>query len=113
MRIIPKQTKVKMQFYKGIGIFDVLIGLIALAFIALTATSNLPNKYIISVVILIIAAPLFIPIGEIKVYQAVYYAIKFGVAKKSFDKNSSGSSHISSMIPYSSIKEDIIYNKEI
>ena len=47
MRIIPKNTKVKMQFYKGIGMYDVILGVIALAFIALTATSNLPNKYTI------------------------------------------------------------------
>ena len=44
MRIIPKNTKLKMQFYKGIGIFDVIIGIVALTFIALTVTSNLPNK---------------------------------------------------------------------
>ena len=45
MRIIPKNTKIRMQFYKGIGIYDVIIGIIALAFIALATTSNLPNKY--------------------------------------------------------------------
>ena len=43
MRIIPKRTKVKVQFYKGIGIYDVIIGVIALAFLALAVTSNLPN----------------------------------------------------------------------
>ena len=50
MRIIPKNTKIRMQFYKGIGIYDVIIGIIALAFIALAATSNLPNKYFICLI---------------------------------------------------------------
>mgnify|MGYP003515266430 FL=1 len=83
MRIIPRNTKVKLQFYKGIGIYDVIIGIIALAFIALAATSNLPNKYIIALAILMISAPMFIPIGEIKLYQAIAYGVSFAVAKKS------------------------------
>lgn len=112
MRIIPKNTKLKMQFYKGIGIFDVIIGIVALAFIALTVTSNLPNKYIIALVILIIAAPLFIPIGEAKLYNAVWYGINFIIAKKSFSKNKTGKSHISTIIPYSTIKDNVIIQKD-
>lgn len=112
MRIIPKNTKVKMQFYKGIGVYDVLLGIIALAFIALTATSNLPNKYFLSIGVLIVFAPLFIPIGEIKLYQALLYALKFVFAKKSFSKSKNGSSNISAIIPYSKIKDNIIIGKD-
>ena len=51
IRIIPKNTKVKVQFYRGIGIYDVILGIIALGFLALTITSNLPNKYTWSLII--------------------------------------------------------------
>lgn len=112
MRIIPKNTKLKMQFYKGIGIFDVIIGLIAIALISLAVTSNLPNKYILALVILIVAAPLFIPLGDMKVYNAVWYGINFVIAKKSFSKNKKGKSHISTVIPYSSIKDNVIIQKD-
>lgn len=112
MRIIPKNTKVKMQFYKGIGIYDVILGVIALAFIALTATSNLPNKYTIAIGILILVAPLYIPIGDIKLYQAVGYGFKFLIARKSFSKAKSGSAHISTIIPYSTIKDNCIIQKD-
>lgn len=112
MRIIPKNTKLKMQFYRGIGIFDVIIGIVALAFIALAVTSNLPNKFIIALVILIIAAPLFIPLGEIKLYNAVWYGLSFITAKKSFSKSKTGKSHISTIIPYSTIKDNTIYHKD-
>jgi len=101
-----------MQFYKGIGLFDVFIGIVALAFIALTVTSNLPNKYIIALVILIVTAPLFIPIGEAKLYNAIWYGISFVIAKKSFSKNKKGKSHISTIIPYSSIKDNVIIQKD-
>lgn len=112
MRIIPKNTKIRMQFYKGIGIYDVIIGIIALAFIALAATSNLPNKYFICLIVLMIAAPLFIPIGDIKLYQALGYAVNFAVAKKSFGKDKKGNSHISTVIPYSKFQDDCIIGKD-
>ena len=86
MRIIPKKTKVKVQFYKGIGIYDVIIGVIALAFLALAVTSNLPNKYTIALLILIVVAPMYIPLGDIKLYQAVGYGFKFAIARKTFTK---------------------------
>lgn len=112
MRIIPKNTKVKVQFYKGIGIYDVVLGIIALGFLALTITSNLPNKYTWSLIILIIVAPMYIPLGDVKLYQALGYAFKFAVAKKSFSKSKQGSSHISAIIPYSKIKDDMIIGKD-
>ena len=112
MRIIPKNTKVKLQFYKGIGLYDVLLGIIALAFIALTATSNLPNKYTIAVGILIIVAPLYIPLGDIKLYQALGFGVKFAVARKTFGKTKKGNAHISTIIPYANIKDDLIIQKD-
>ena len=112
MRIIPKNTKIRMQFYKGVGIYDVIIGIIALAFIALAATSNLPNKYFICLIVLMIAAPMFIPIGDIKLYQALGYAVNFAVAKKSFGKDKKGNSHISTVIPYSKIQDNCIIGKD-
>lgn len=112
MRIIPKRTKVKVQFYKGIGIYDVILGIVALAFLALTVTSNFPNKYAIALGILIIVAPMYIPIGEIKVYNAIGYAVKFAIATKSFDKTQKDKRHISSIVPYASIKDSIITQKD-
>ena len=112
MRIIPKNTKVKVQFYKGIGIYDVILGVIALAFIALAATSNLPNKYAIAIGVLIVVAPMYIPIGDIKLYQALGYAVKFAIAKKKFSKKKGGKSNIGAIIPYSSINNDVIYGKD-
>ena len=112
MRIIPKNTKVKLQFYKGIGIYDVILGIVALAFIALIVTSNLPNKYVLAMIVLFVAAPMYIPIGDIRLYQALAYTVKFGVAKKSFYKNKKGNSHISTIIPYANISENCINQKD-
>ena len=112
MRIIPKSTKVKVQFYKGLGLSDIILGVIALAFVALAATSNLPNKYFLAIGILIIVAPLYIPIGDIRLYQALGYAFKFGIAQKTFSKAKKGNAHISVVVPYSKISDDLIFQKD-
>ncbi len=112
MRIIPRNTKVKLQFYKGIGIYDVIIGIVALGFLALAVTSNLPNKYVLAIVILMIVCPLYIPIGDIKLYQAIGCLGKFAVAKKYFSKTKTGSSHINAIIPYAKITDNVIKAKE-
>ena len=62
MRVIPKTAKVKVQFFKNISIADTVIGLIALAIIALLFISNLGvARFILMAVVLILAIGLFIP----------------------------------------------------
>ena len=112
MRIIPKNTKVKLQFYKGVTIADVILAVIGLGFLALAVSSNLQCKWIISMVILIVFAPLFIPIGEIKLYNALGYAIKFAFAKKTFSKRKNGKSNIGNIVPYEKIEDNLIKQKE-
>lgn len=112
MRIIPKNTKVKIKFYKDIGIYDIVLAGIALAFIALFVSSNLPNKYMFAIGVLAIVAPMYIPLGDIKLYQAVGYGIKFGIAQKTFLKKKKGNNHISVIVPYSTIKENLIVQKD-
>jgi len=112
MRIIPKNTKVKLQFYKGITIADVIIAVIALAFLALAVSSNLPQKWTIAMIILIVVSPLYIPVGDTKLYNALFYAIKFIFAKKNYSKKYKGKSNITTIIPYEKIDNNLIIQKE-
>ena len=112
MRIIPKNTKIKLQFYKGVTITDVIIAVISLAFLSLAVSSNLPQKWIISMTILIVVAPLYISLGDIKLYNALGYALKFLFAKKSFSKMKKGKRNIASIVPYAKIQDNLISQKE-
>lgn len=112
MRIIPKNTKVKLQFYKNVTITDVVLAVIGLGFLALAVSSNLPNKWIVAMVILIIFAPLFIPIGDVKLYNAIGYGLKFVFAKKNFAKSKHGKSNIGTVVPYYKIEDNLIRQKE-
>lgn len=112
MRIIPKNTKVRLQFYKNVTITDVILAVIGLGFLALAVSSNLPNKWIVAMVILIIFAPLFIPIGDVKLYNAIGYGLKFVFAKKNFAKSKHGKSNIGTIVPYLKIEDNLIRQKE-
>lgn len=112
MRIIPKSTKVKLQFYKGVTIADVILAVVALGFLALAVSSNLQSKWIISIVILVVFAPLFIPIGEIKLYQAVVYGVKYLFSRKTYQKVKHGNANIGNIIPYASIENNMIRQKD-
>ncbi len=112
MRIIPKNTKVKLQFYKGVTIADVILAVVALGFLALAVSSNLQSKWIISIVILVVFAPLFIPIGEIKLYQAVVYGVKYLFSRKNYQKAKHGKANIGNIVPYASIENNMIRQKD-
>lgn len=111
MRIIPKNTKVRLQFYRNITLLDVVIAFIALSLICLALSSNLSSKWIISLIILIIVAPLYISLGELRLYQMLGYLLKFIFAKKQFSKASHGKTNIALITPYLKIANGIIYQK--
>lgn len=112
MRIIPKNTKVKLQFYKGVTIADVLLAVVGLGFLALAVSSNLHGKWIIAMIILVVFAPLFIPIGEMKLYQAVVYGFRYLFSRKTYDKRKHGKANIGNIVPYAGIENNMIHQKD-
>ena len=107
MRIIPKATKVKMTFYKGITIPDIIIGLIALSLIAITLSSNFSFRGIIAIAILCVAIPLYITIGDNRLYVEIAYFFKYLFSIKRY-KNK----NVESFNPYKEVKDNLVYNKD-
>ena len=48
MRIIPKKTKVSMEFFKGVEIPDVMVGILGAAIVLSVVFSNLPYRMYIA-----------------------------------------------------------------
>ena len=76
MRIIPKKTNVKMQFFRNIGVIDMAVLLVGglLAFTILL--SGLPFRLPIFLILLVLTIGIVIPIDDDKPYMMAYYAIK-------------------------------------
>ncbi len=90
MRIIPKNTKIKMTFYKNITLADVLVGFVGLVLIAIALSSNLSFRFLIAVSIMIAFIPLFISINGDRLYKIVGYFFKHLVSRKKFKKAKKG-----------------------
>lgn len=107
MRLIPKSTKVRMQFYKSITFIDIIIGFILLFVIAVVVSSNLPYKFIIALGIVCAFLPMFISIGEEKIYMSALYMFRHLFSKKNFTQD-----EIGGLFPYEKIEDNFIRNKD-
>lgn len=108
MRIIPKNTKVKVTFYKSITITDIIIALIALALLAITLSSNFSFRGYIAIGILCVTIPLYITIGDDRLYKEICYFFKYLFQIKRYKKNK----NLENIIPYREIKDSFVYNKD-
>ena len=113
MRIIPKTTKVKVQFFKNISIADIVIGLAMIGLIVLLLLSNLGiARFVLAVVVLAIAVGLFIPFDGDRFYMFLVHSVKYLFAVKKYSKNNSKSqTNIDVFMPFKDIEDDfIVYN---
>lgn len=112
MRLIPRNTKVKTSFYKGVTVADIILGLICMAFIVLAVSSNLTYKFIIALGIVCLFIPMFLPIGDERIYKCALYMGKHIFSRKLYTENGKDAANIQSIIPYESIEGSCILNKD-
>lgn len=77
MRIIPKKTKVSMEFFKGIEIPDVLVGTVGISIVISVLFSNLPYRMGIALGIAVLFGASIIPIDGDKGYRLIYNVLKY------------------------------------
>ncbi|MDR1193209.1 MAG: DUF87 domain-containing protein [Peptococcaceae bacterium] len=86
MRIIPKNTKVRIEFFKGIELMDILFGLVGVAIDMALFISNLPFKMMLMGGVTVLFIGLILPFednGE-KAYMFLYYLLTNLSRYKSF-----------------------------
>ena len=90
MRIIPKKTKVKVEFYRNFTLADILIGLLGLAveFLILFTDYGLLT-YMFMTVVLGVFICLYLPVSGERLYLQIGSLIKFVFNKKKYAKNES------------------------
>ena len=69
MRIIPKKTKVKVEFYRNVSLVDIIIGVIGIAIELLLLFANFGRmQYLIMAVVLGVFVCLFLPVDGKALY---------------------------------------------
>ena len=108
-RMIPKSTKIKIQFFKGLNFSDIFVGLFALVFLALAWTSGFSTitKLVLSGVTFTIVMILFISISPgVKMYQQLGDLFKFMFGINTYKKMKGNSnSNVKTLFPYVGILE--------
>ena len=114
MRIIPRTTKVKIQFFRNISILDIIIAFAMLGLIVLLLLSNLGiARFILAAVVLVIAIGLYLPFEGDRFYLFIAHSVKYLFAVKKYSKNNSKSqTNIDSFMPMKDIRDGYIVYKD-
>lgn len=117
MRYIPRRTKVKMEFYKGITFADIIYLAIAVAVLLLLILSSgfaTDMKIYLSMAWLAFSISFFIKIADDKrMYETLGILFKFFARQKKYSKHAMRKHQpIENIIPYRDIANDMIDYKD-
>lgn len=114
MRIIPRTTKVKVQFFRNISILDIIIAFAFLGLIVLLLLSNLGiARFILAAIVLIIAIALYIPFEGDRFYLFLVHSVRYVFAVKKYSKSAGKSqTNIDSFMPFKDIEDSFIVYKD-
>lgn len=115
MRIIPKKTKVAMEFFKGVEIPDVFVGIIGITIVISIIFSNLPFRLWIGAFMAVLFGASVIPVEGEKAYMMVYNFLKYLARYRRFQEDSpkKGTPTVKDITPFTGIDGQLIeYNGE-
>ena len=116
MSYIPRKTKVRMEFYKGIGLMDILYIGVGIAVLLLIATSNINIELRVALAMawIGVVVSLFMPIADGKrLFSTLWILFRFLAEQKKYSKHPKRKHKpIVEMMPYSSIGNNLIDYKE-
>ena len=84
MRIIPKKTKVAMEFFKGVEIPDVFVGIIGISIVISVLFSNLPGRLWLGLGIGVLFGASVVPVDDEKAYMMIFNTLKYLARYKRF-----------------------------
>ena len=107
-RIIPKRTKVKMEFFKGITLSDIIFAVIVVGVALLIFTSNFEFRVYLGVAWCAIGVSLFIPAEEgIRIYTFLGLVFRFFAFRKRYSKDKlKRYAPVKDLIPFEGIVQD-------
>ncbi|MFA6860614.1 MAG: DUF87 domain-containing protein [Clostridia bacterium] len=108
MRIIPRKTKIKMEFFKNVTLSDIIVGMIAAAIALALFTANFRYSLWVGIAWVSIMVSLFFPMDEgVRVYSSIMYLFRFFALPKKFSKNEKKNfKKVKEIIPFESIVQD-------
>ena len=117
-RFIPKKTKVKMEFFKGVTLADIAVAALGVGGFFALALANFAYHWYLAIGWVALVATMFIPIDDgLRLYGSIGLLFRFMAFKKKYNKDDvdkkSGVSTMKTIIPFDGIfKERYINYKD-
>lgn len=114
MRYIPRRTKVKMEFFRGVTLGDIILGMIGIAVLLLiilsTGIGDVMTKVYLGSIWTAIIVCLFIRMADgMPLYTTLLLLIKFFAYRKNYSKQPKRkTTPISDIIPYVNVRDGFI-----
>ena len=110
MRIIPKKTKVKVEFYRNFTLVDIIIALIGFGIEVLLLFTNFGAlQYVLMAIVLGVFICLYLPVASEKLYMQIGNLIRFVFSRKTYKKNAQDAKNdIQVLIPFKGIGDELI-----
>ena len=110
MRIIPKKTKVAMEFFKGVEVPDVLVGILGVAITMSIIFSNIPNQWIFASIVGVLFGASIIPIDGDKGYMMIFNGLKYLARIRNYggEGNKKGNPSVKDITPFTGINGNFI-----
>lgn len=108
VRVIPRRTKVKLEFVKGFTGIDLVIALVVAAVLIVLGASNFPGHIWIAIVWAIFGLSMFFKVADSdRFYVTIMHLARFSIQKKKYEKKpKSGKANMKDIIPFESIHDD-------
>ncbi len=110
MRIIPKKTKVAMEFFKGVEIPDVFVGIVGLSIVISIVFSNLPFRIYIGGAVAVLFGASVIPVDDEKAYMMVFNFLKYVARHRLFQESPAkkGTPTVADITPFTGVEDQFI-----
>ena len=108
VRIVPRRTKVKLEFVRGFTAIDLLLAAIAVVVLIVLIASNFDGNIWVAIIWAIFSISMFFKIADSdRFYVTITHLVRFSMQKKKYEKTpKNGKSNIKNIIPFESIYRD-------
>lgn len=108
VRIVPRRTKVKLEFVRGFTAIDLLLAAIAVVVLIVLIASNFEGNIWVAIIWAIFSISMFFKIADSdRFYVTITHLVRFSMQKKRYEKSpKKGKPNIKNIIPFESIYRD-------
>ena len=95
VRIVPRRTKVKLEFVKGFTGIDLVLALVVAAVLIVLAASNFPGHIWIAMAWAILGLSLFFKIADSdRFYVTIGHLIRYSMQKKKYENSTENTRYV-------------------